>query len=79
MVLNSLKKYQTNMCFGSPVTSLLNGKVVYESFKYRSYEQCITEATNFGHGLTHLELCPSVSEFRDYTCRFVSVYAPNIY
>jgi len=68
MVLHCLKNFKNNPCFGSPVISNKDGDVKYESYNYRTYENCIDEAVNFGNGLNHLKLCPPVSEFRDYTC-----------
>ncbi len=47
-------------------------------FNYKTYEECIQLALNYGAGLKALDCCPKVNEFRDYKLRFISIFAPNI-
>ena len=50
----------------------------YLAYTYRTYEQVINDATNFGSALLTKKLCPVRKEYKDYACRFISVFAPNI-
>ena len=51
---------------------------MYKCFNYRTYNQVIDDALNFGSALIKKDLCPTINEFKDYKCRFISVFAPNI-
>lgn len=70
-------------CLGSPhTTTKIDGKgkeeVVYEKYTWRTYNEVCNDALAFGSALIKLRLVPSIKEFRDYSCRFISVFAPNI-
>jgi long-subunit acyl-CoA synthetase (AMP-forming) len=39
----------------------------------------ITAAENFGSGILHLNLCPTINEYKDYQCQFLSIFAGNIW
>jgi long-chain acyl-CoA synthetase len=47
--------------------------------KTHSMREFQTECENFGRGLINLDMCQPHSEFRDYTLRFVGIYAKNSY
>jgi long-subunit acyl-CoA synthetase (AMP-forming) len=69
---------------GSPVTKKVKNvktglqELKYLRYNYRTYTECINDALAFGSALIKKDLCPEINDFKDYKCRFISVFAPNI-